>query len=630
MKTLLAKDPNERIQTAHDVVLRLRDIAEETTRGPAAVAPTGRGRNRRAFGIVLGLGCALAGAAAWKTLWPPPASLSPARVVQLTTLRGVLWSPTFSPDGQQLAFQWQGEKRDNWDIYLKMVDSPEVRRLTTEATIDVWPSWSPDGRQIAFVRAPAEGESGRIHLVSPIGGSARKLSDLPVDGSLSWSPDGRWLAARRWRSAGETAPEAGGIHLVPTEGGEPRVLTWPKPPGDDNAPVFSPDGRRLAYVSCATGNEVPGGLAACDIFVLDLGRGFVPGAPPRQVTRLGISMSGLAWARDGASIVYSIWLATTVSPLFRVSVDTDRPPERIELAGFQAKAPAVAPSGHRLAFVQLHDDTDIYRLESGRSPEPILASSAAESGPDFSPDGRRIAFESTRAGEKGEIWLAAADGSNPVQLTRGPGRLQGSPSWSPDGRQVAFDSQAEDSHWDIWTVEVEGGAPRRLTHDPGDENVPSWSRDGRWVYFNSTRSGAREIWRIPVGGGTEERMTHGGAGLGAAESADGKSLLFWRVKEGPTPLVAHPLDGGPERTLVECVTGWNGSFAVRATGIYYRSCDAGGPIRVLDPALGRSRLIGPLADDRWWRFGVSPDGKTILYTRQTSRDPDLMMIDNFR
>ncbi len=341
-------------------------------------------------------------------------------------------------------------------------------------------------------------------------------------------------------------------------------------------------------------------------------------------------MTDLAWARDGASIIYSIGLGPSLTPLFRVSVDTGRPPERIELAGFQARAPAVAPSGHRLAFVQRHEDTDIYRFESGRPPEPFLASSAAESGADFSPDGRRIAFESNGAGETSEIWLAADDGSNPVQLTRGPGRWQGSPSWSPDGRLVAFDSQAEDSHWDIWTVAVEGGAPRRLTHDPGDENVPSWSRDGRWVYFNSTRSGAREIWRIPVGGGTEERVTHGGAWFGAAESADGKSLLFWPEKEGPTPLFAHPLDGGPERTLVECVTGWNGSFAVRAAGIYYRSCDAGGPIKVLDPELGRSRLIGTLADDRWWRFAVSPDGKTILYTRQTSRYPDLMMIENFR
>ncbi len=197
VKTLLAKDPSDRVQTAHDVVLRLRDIADESTRGPASVAANVRGRNRRAVGIVLGLVCALAVAAvAWKWLWPLPAPLPPARVVRLTTLRGVLWSPTFSPDGQQVAFQWQGEKRDNWDIYLKMVDSPEVRRLTTEAAVDVMPSWSPDGRQIAFQRAPAWGESGKIHLVSPIGGSDRKLGDLPVDGPLSWSPDGRWRLGR--------------------------------------------------------------------------------------------------------------------------------------------------------------------------------------------------------------------------------------------------------------------------------------------------------------------------------------------------------------------------------------------------------------------------------------------------
>ena len=61
-------------------------------------------------------------------------------------------NPTFSPDGGQIAFAWNGEKGDNADIYLKMVGSPEVRRLTTDPARDVAPSWSPDGRQIAFLR----------------------------------------------------------------------------------------------------------------------------------------------------------------------------------------------------------------------------------------------------------------------------------------------------------------------------------------------------------------------------------------------------------------------------------------------------------------------------------------------
>jgi Tol biopolymer transport system component len=84
---------------------------------------------------------------------------------------------------------------DDYDIYVTIIGSSEVRRLTSGGEQDLGPSWSPDGRQIAFVRSSVAGWRGLIHVVSPLGGPARKLSDLPTRMPLSWSPDGRWLAA---------------------------------------------------------------------------------------------------------------------------------------------------------------------------------------------------------------------------------------------------------------------------------------------------------------------------------------------------------------------------------------------------------------------------------------------------
>ena len=147
----------------------------------------------------------------------------------------------------------------------------------------------------------------------------------------------------------------------------------------------------------------------------------------------------------------------------------DRPPEKIELAGLGPQQPATVASLDRLAFVQDQSNADIYRFEVGHPPEALLEAIGLDGDPHLSPDGRRIAFESGRAGDGQEIWLAAADGSNPTQLTRGPGIWQGSPRWSPDGRRIAFDSQGEDGHWDIWTIDADGGSPSRLTLDPGDE-----------------------------------------------------------------------------------------------------------------------------------------------------------------
>jgi Tol biopolymer transport system component len=72
--------------------------------------------------------------------------------VSLTTLRGEERHPTFSPDGEQVAFAWNGAKQDNQDIYVTLVGSSNVRRLTSDPSPDTKPVWSPDGRQIAFVR----------------------------------------------------------------------------------------------------------------------------------------------------------------------------------------------------------------------------------------------------------------------------------------------------------------------------------------------------------------------------------------------------------------------------------------------------------------------------------------------
>ncbi len=100
------------------------------------------------------------------------------RVVPLTTLKGSEFAPTFSPDGQQVAFTWNGEAEDNFDIYLKMVGSSEVRRLTSDPAAEYAPRWSPDGQEIGFLRG--DFVRSTLHIVSALGGTDRKVSDFVV------------------------------------------------------------------------------------------------------------------------------------------------------------------------------------------------------------------------------------------------------------------------------------------------------------------------------------------------------------------------------------------------------------------------------------------------------------------
>ena len=153
------------------------------------------------------------------------------------------------PDGQQVAFGWDGEKQDNVDIYVTLVGSTNVRRLTTHPAEDYAPSWSPDGLRVAFLREV--GNVGHVHVMSALGGPDLQVSDFPVAAAvpfspaasqIAWSPDGRYIAAGR--DPRDTTESSAGIYLIPVGGGAPRYSTRPKRPAFDFSPAFSPNGRR--------------------------------------------------------------------------------------------------------------------------------------------------------------------------------------------------------------------------------------------------------------------------------------------------------------------------------------------------------------------------------------------------
>ena len=121
---------------------------------------------------------------------PPP--MSPMRIVPLTSLVGNEFKPSFSPDGNQVAFLWSGEKNDNADIHVKLIGSETELRLTSDPAADNNPVWSPDGRWIAFLRQSATEKE--FTSCRSLGGPARKLASVNAIEGLAWFPDGKSLA----------------------------------------------------------------------------------------------------------------------------------------------------------------------------------------------------------------------------------------------------------------------------------------------------------------------------------------------------------------------------------------------------------------------------------------------------
>jgi DNA-binding winged helix-turn-helix (wHTH) protein len=308
-------------------------IRRETSAGLHNVTAPAPQRSRRLIWIAAAVTIMIAGGLVTFALRTPLAE-PPENVVPLTTYPGIAGDPTFSPDGGQVAFSWNGEKQDNTDIYVKLVGSGAPLRLTTNLAEDNSPAWSPDGRQIAFLRSSGDAAQ-ELLLISPLGGVERKLADLRRGvnaqwwSAPAWTPDSKFLAVRD-----DTA-----IVLVSVEGGEKRKLTSP-PAGwvGDWLAAISPDGGTLAF------SRVRNGPTA-DIFLAPVS----DGARSRRLTHDNRGIEGLAWTPDGKEIVFSSSRAGDAT-LWRISASGGTP-ERLPAVGAKAVQPAIAVQGRRAAFV---------------------------------------------------------------------------------------------------------------------------------------------------------------------------------------------------------------------------------------------------------------------------------------
>jgi Tol biopolymer transport system component len=389
------------------------------------------------------------------------------------------------------------------------------------------------------------------------------------------------------------------------------------------SPAFSPDGHRIAYVSCD---------GVCGIYVVALERDLSPSSPPRRLPIVSASYIGnVAWGRDGHSLIYDGSPGFLPDYLWRIPSDGTGMPEKIQVAGSRAFCPAVSRTSDRLVFTRSAFDTDIYQFDVGHnSPRTLLTSPYEDYDPAFSPDGRDIAFVSGRLAEGAQIWRARADGSDAHPLAFGPGQVQDSPHWSPDGSRIAFDSSDEDGHRHIWTIDATGGAGtlHRVTKGPGKETNPTWSGNGEDLYYSATTEGQQDIWRISVATGIAARVTHTGSGRMAYEWNQGHDLVY-QEKDGLAPLLLLTLETGTIRRLADCAT--SNGFGVAERGISYVSCQ-NYELHFIDAKTTVDRELAALPPDLvpMWPIAFSPTGTTVLYPKPVNGWADLMVIENFR
>jgi Tol biopolymer transport system component/DNA-binding winged helix-turn-helix (wHTH) protein len=547
----------------------------------------------------------------WLKTRPGEPNFSSTVVTPFTSLPGQEVSPTFSPDGSQIAFAWSSNLNKGFDLYVKTIGSERMIKLTDHPSHWISPAWSPDGTQIAFARR-SESDSG-IFAVPALGGPERKLADATFwykpFMQISWSPDSKSLA---YWSIGERGSH---IFLLDLDTLRSRVMNPDLHCWDMASPSFSPDGTKLAFVCTSS-------IAVYAIFEVPL----TAGSPRRLVSMMGY-FRGLTWSADARRIIVSndsgdggsLW-----------QVDLDGRVHKLPF-GEEGTDPSAAGRGNKLAYVRGSQIVDIWRLDlraehPEKSATKLIYSTRIQRVPQYSPDGNKIVFESDRSGTH-EVWLADADGSNLVRLTSFNGPQTGSPSWCSDGHRIAFDSRASGSSA-IYVEEIDKQVPKQLNTDVQNLALPAWSEGCQWLFASD---GHQNLYRIPSQGGAASRISDKGSWFSVVRNG----RVFFNVNEGNKIAIwsrsviggeAEPLKGMPALNAAE-------SWTATEHGIYYTSSSPEpAAINFYNFATRTLRRLCSLPQSPTPGGGVSvtTDGRSLLYAQTDDTQSDIMLATHFQ
>jgi Tol biopolymer transport system component len=549
----LAKDPDERLQTATDLVWKLRWIREGKT--DAGLIASGARRRR-----VTPAQSALAIAGVVLVAMLVLAFGLPRRIGAQPTSRFLIDVPdmpvaeaeSISPDGRLVAYA--ANDGGSTGVFLRPINREVGQKLPgTEGAGRLF--WSPDSRWIAFFA------SGRLKKVEAVGGPPQNICDTPDLFGGTWNADDVILFG-----------SSKGLQRVPAAGGQPTSIELSGEVAKQNPrePYFLPDGKHFLFLAGA--EKGPDG----SIYAGSLGS--------TGVTRLVGSRSNAAYAAPGYLLFHregTLYAQAFDVGGLKLSGEAFRLADGLPVS--DAGAGAFAVSRDRTLIYR----NDLKRLSTALTAAPINnapdrplrwttrngASDIASApggweGVDLSPDGRRAAAHRHDA-DGGDVWIFEAGQTTPSKFTFDASQDNASPVWSPDGTRIAFsslrnakrslyvkladNSRAEELivqsdvpvmpmswsgnklvYWtrdpktggDVWSVDVSEKKPVPILQTAADERNPQVSPDGKWLAYSSNETGRSEIYIRPFPDGPGKIQVSVDGGVFPRWRRDGKELYF--------------------------------------------------------------------------------------------------------
>ena len=547
IKTCLAKDPENRFQTAHDVKLQLQWVAEGGSQAglPAPVVARRKNREKLAWAVAAAALVA-AGLFAWGYVRRAPvpplmARFDVAAPEDLTSID----MPRVSPDGRTIAFN-ATDSAGKTRIWVRPLNALSAHVLEgTDGTTR--PFWSPDSRFVAFFA------EGKLKKVEVSGGPPQKICDAPTGADGSWSSEGVILFD------GITGDP---IHRVSAAGGAPAVQVKPDPGRkevDVGWPEFLPDGRHYLYMANGQKPEDNmyriGSLDSKESNPVAPAQTLITYAPPgyllfvrdKTLVAQRFDLKSLKTLGEPAPVAEKI--GTDAVGLARFSVSRngvlayrtgdsgnrllwlDHGGKELETAGATGESgnPALSRKGDRLAF-NLVDarsgKNDIWVRDLSRGVNSRFTFSTGNNiCPVWSPDGSKIVFASDRDGTWSLLEKPASGQGEEKLLLKDEARVIAS-DWSRDGKYIAYSRRGKEG-WDVLVLPTSGDSePISVAAAPFNELWPSFSPDGRFVVYQSNESGRAEVYvqTFPNPSGKWQVSTAGG--FDASWRADGKEILY--------------------------------------------------------------------------------------------------------
>jgi len=609
----LAKDPDERYQSAKDLAIDLRAAVRELGSAPDVTAAQPPRRNGAALVISVVVLVAIVVAVAWFAAKHEQARSAPVLSVRTLTSSGDVIEAAISPDGKYVSYVVS--RKGQQSLWLRQIGTSQSIQLIPPATVAYWGhAFSPDGTSIYYAtKAGSElGElTGTLFRIPMLGGSPQRILS-GIESVVSFSPDRNRITYLR---ADFPRPGQSALMIANADGGGERLLAVKSVP-EILAPIFfagpawSPDGRVIATAVVRSAGEEQAHLSLFDI----------NNGAERALTKIRwIRAAQCVWTPDGSGLIAIANTLDSARPqLWRLAYPSGEA-RQITTGASEYRNPSISADGKAVVAVAAQPITTVYikRLDGPNERRIGPTQYDGYNGVAFAPDGRIVFTSFTASGT--ELWISDQNGDARRQFVTG-NVFNREPVVTKDGK-VVFIGHSERG-MGLWTMNLDGSGLTMLTPVSYSTFI-SASPDGKMVYFNSDFGQGPLLYRVPVTGGKPELVS---------------TIFLSNVsvsRDGRFVAAAMEVGSGIKLGILDLATRkmiktfeFNGSGYTRIRWslddktIYFNTNSV---LKAVDVATGRTSIVfGYEPPDLLNAFDIGRDGTLVLSHGPFSRDAYLV------